>query len=129
DHELVTLRVVVAIFAVDLAHFAWLLWRPGVNHRRRRIAVVLDVSALTIMMTRADEIGALLYGLYPWIVIGNGFRFGLRYLLYAQALAIAGFGFVLWRTPFWQQHLLLDAGLVLVLIAVPLYVAVLISRL
>lgn len=129
DAELIVIFASTATLLLGVLQLGWILWRPGVNHGRRCIGVLLDVCTVTLNMALADEVGAMLYGLYPWIVIGNGFRFGRRYLHFAQALAIGGFVIVLALTPFWQQHLLLDAALILVLIAVPWYVSVLISRL
>ncbi|HWM43542.1 MAG TPA: hybrid sensor histidine kinase/response regulator [Burkholderiales bacterium] len=129
DGELLVLAIIASVFALAVAHLGWMLLRPGANHVRRRAAVVLDMGATTAGMVLGAETGSMLYGVYLWVAIGNGFRYGRWYLHFAQALALAGFFLVILLTPFWQQHSVLSASLVLVLLAVPGYVSVLVARL
>jgi signal transduction histidine kinase len=117
------------LFLLGVAHFAWMLARPGVNHLRRRAGVLLDMGAATLGMVLAEEVGAVLYGVYLWVVIGNGFRFGRWYLHYAQVLALAGFATVLALSEFWGEHTTLSAALTVVLVAIPWYVSLLVARL
>jgi two-component system sensor histidine kinase RpfC len=42
-------------------------------------------------MLLAGEMGVMLYCIYPWVVIGNGFRYGRWNRHYSQAVALAGF--------------------------------------
>ena len=129
DGELLVLAVIACVFALGVAHLGWILAAPGTNHARRRAAVLLDMSAATTGMVLGEETGSMLYGVYLWVAIGNGFRYGRWYLHYAQVFALAGFAAVVWLTPFWQQHSGVSAALLLVLIAVPGYVSVLVARL
>jgi signal transduction histidine kinase len=80
-------------------------------------------------MLSAGEIGTMLYAIYPWIVIGNGFRFGRWYLHYSQALAVAGFATLLFLSAPWSHNATLGAALLLVLLAVPWYVSLLLAGL
>jgi signal transduction histidine kinase/CheY-like chemotaxis protein len=129
DGELFVLAVIGGVFVLGVAHLGWMLSRPGVDHPRRRSVVLLDMAAITIGMVLAEETGAMLYGCYLWVLIGNGFRYGRWYLHYAQAWALAGFLVVVFLTPFWRQHPVLSAAFVVVLIAIPGYVSVLVTRL
>ena len=129
DGELMVLVIIGIVFLLGLAHLGWIVARPGVNHLRRRVAVLLDMSATTLGMALTDEVGAMLYGIYLWVVIGNGFRYGRWYLHYAQAFALAGFALVIYLSPFWHNHPWLSAALVVAMIAVPGYVSVLVTRL
>ena len=129
DGELFILAAIGAVFVLGVAHVAWMLARPGANHLRRRAVVGLDMAGITLGMVLAAETGAMLYGLYLWVLIGNGFRYGRWYLHYAQAWALAGFLVVVFLTPFWRQHPALSAAMVVVLLAIPAYVSVLVSRL
>jgi signal transduction histidine kinase len=129
DSELLVLAIIGAVFVLGVAHFGWIIARPGLNHLRRRTAVLLDMTAITAGMAMTEEIGAMLYGLYLWVAIGNGFRYGRWYLHYAQAFALAGFFLVIGVSPFWQQHSILAAALVVTLVVVPGYVSVLVTRL
>jgi signal transduction histidine kinase len=129
DHELVTLCAAAALFVLSFLPLTWILWRPGVNNSRRLIALLFDMAASTAALIREDEIAVMQYGLYLWIVLGNGFRFGRAHLRVAQALALAGFGAVLLFNPYWHQHLTLGAILMLVLLAIPWYVSILLGKL
>ena len=129
DGELFLIGLVLAIFVLGAAHLGWMLARPGPNHPRRRTGVLLDMTALTLGMVLGGEPGAVLYGLYLWVVVGNGFRFGRWYLHYAQVLSIGGFLVVMALSDFWRQHTTLGIALGLTLLAIPFYVSLLIARL
>jgi signal transduction histidine kinase/CheY-like chemotaxis protein len=124
DLELTNVGVMTVFLAVAIADFGWMLWRPGINHLRRRVKVVTDMAAISVMMCLGGEMAAVLYAIYPWVIIGNGFRFGRWYLHYSQILGLAGFATVLLVSPFWRGHLIIGAALM-----VPWYAAALISRL
>ncbi|HEX6265604.1 MAG TPA: hypothetical protein VFZ81_01775, partial [Burkholderiales bacterium] len=129
DGDLRVLLLITLTFLFGLAHLYWILAHPGVNHQRRRVAVLLDMGSITVMMTVSGELGFMLYGLYLWVVLGNGFRYGRWYLHYSQATSLAGFSAVLLLSEFWQGNAMLGIALWLVLLAIPWYAALLISRL
>ena len=127
--ELGVLVTAACIGVLGVAHFGWMLVRPGINHTRRRAAVLLDIAATTVAMMFAGERGAVFFALYLSVTIGNGFRYGRWYLHYAQALALAGLLVMVLLTAYWWEHWFLSAAMFVVLIAVPAYVSVLVSRL
>jgi two-component system sensor histidine kinase RpfC len=102
-----------------------MLKNPAVSVPRRLAAIVGDTLFTTLAMIVADGIGALLYGAYLWIIVGNGFRYGQRYLYGANILSLAGFSAVLLWSPFWQQNLLLGSGLLVWLVLIPVYLGLL----
>jgi signal transduction histidine kinase/CheY-like chemotaxis protein len=106
-----------------------MLWRPGISHPRRRAKVVMDMTAVSVLMLLGGETAALLYPIYPWVILGNGFRFGRWYLHYSQIVGLAGFSSVLLASEFWRDQPIVGVALLLVLLAVPWYAAALISRL
>jgi two-component system sensor histidine kinase RpfC len=97
--------------------------------RLRYLGIIADNSALTLGMAGAGEGGVAMIGVYLWVTIGNGFRFGPRYLLASYWLSIVGFGLQLALVPFWEHHRVVGAGLFLAGAIVPLYVLVLLIRL
>ena len=129
DSELVALAFIAGVFVVDAAHLGWIVLAPGVHHARRCLGVLLDLGAVTGSMVITGEVGAVLAGLFIWIPIGNGFRFGRWYLHYAQVCALAGVGIVLALSDFWRQHPSVGAAVVVALVAIPWYVSLLIARL
>ena len=95
----------------------------------RFLAILTDISAITIAMAGADEGGVPFVGVYLWVTVGNGFRYGPRYLLLAYWLSLAGYAALLLFVPFWIDHRAFAIGLLVVLGVVPLYVLVLLTRL
>ena len=129
DSELLALAFLAGVFVVDTVHLGWIVLAPGVHHGRRCLGVLLDLGAITVAMVMTGEVGAVFAGLFVWIPIGNGFRFGRRYLHYAQACALAGLGVLLALSDFWRQHATVGAAVVVALVAIPWYVSLLIARL
>ena len=129
DSEAHALVFMGGAFIISALHLAWIAFAPGMNYRRRSFGVLLDIGTVTGAMALAGEIGAVLAGLFLWIPIGNGFRFGRRYLHYAQGLALAGLSLVLWLSESWRQHPMVGAAFIVALVAIPWYVSLLLARL
>jgi two-component system sensor histidine kinase RpfC len=96
---------------------------------RRSIAIVADMMAISIALSVGGEAAGLFYPLYLWAIFGNGFRFGMRYLLAATLCAIAGFVGVLCTSVFWQSVPATSLGLLAALAILPPYAGVLIRKL
>jgi two-component system sensor histidine kinase RpfC len=64
-----------------------------------------------------------------WIIFGYGFRFGKRYLLFALALSLLGFGAAIFSIEYWSRNQFLGVGLWVGMLLVSLYVNTLIGRL
>jgi signal transduction histidine kinase/CheY-like chemotaxis protein len=120
---------VIITLSLTAADFAWMLLRPGINHPRRRASVVLDMAGISWGMALGGETLAPIFAIYPWVILGNGFRYGRWYLHYSQIVGAAGFAGVLLLSEFWRSQLMTGVSLMLVLILVPWYAAALISRL
>jgi two-component system sensor histidine kinase RpfC len=112
-----------ALLMVDI------LVRPGVSHGRRGVALVLDMSVLSMGMHLGDSAFALGYPIYLWIIFGNGFRFGVRYLAASALAAVIGFALVVAHTNIWLRDIDLSIGLMIGLVLLPAYVAALIRKL
>ncbi len=126
----VSLLVLGAFEAASLGLLLWMILSPaGVSLPRRVAAVVLDAVTLSVALQLGDEVTAPLYGIYLWVTLGNGFRYGTNYLLLSAVISAVGFGAVIATTPLWYQHPALAAGLWITLIVVPAYVSKLIRML
>lgn len=106
-----------------------LLARPGVSKARRLLAIVMDIGALSVGLQAGGAIAAPIFPVYLWVILGNGFRFGLPWLRIAAVLSLLGFGLVLTATPYWLSNLPLGVGLLTGLLAIPLYAGKLIRTL
>jgi two-component system sensor histidine kinase RpfC len=116
-------------YVASLALFAHILAKPGVSHGRRIVAIGLDIGMLSYGMHVGESAFAIGYPLYLWIIFGNGFRFGVKYLLGAAISAIIGFACLILTTPPWRNNLELSFGLMVGLFLLPAYVSALIRKL
>ncbi|MBT9590952.1 MAG: response regulator [Thiobacillus sp.] len=96
---------------------------------RRMVAMVMDYSTCSFLLTFTGEAGSPLLVIYLWVTLGNGFRYGVRYLYAAAAMAVSGFILVLVFSPYWNNHMPIGVAFLLSMIAVPLYSASLLKQL
>ena len=109
--------------------FSHILWRPGANPMRRTIAFCADLSTISLMMYFTGDAGAIFYPLLLWTVLGNGFRFGIAWLVGSGVVAVVLFLGVVFVTPVWRANPYLAIGMAVGLVIIPGYAAVLIRRL
>src|SRR5690606_10024034 len=116
--------LMVAIgFVVGGSLVAAIALQPGVSRVRRVIGMVSDYGLMAAAMIRIGEPLAWVYVIIMWVTVGNGLRYGNRWLFAAVAMATASFGAVLASSGYWQQNLALGLGLLVGLVAVPLYLS------
>ncbi len=95
----------------------------GASPRRRLFGALVDFSTASFMLMIGGETSAPLVGIYLWVTLGNGFRYGVPYLFFSTVLSALGFGAVLIFNPFWQTHAALGIGILFTMVIVPLYAA------
>jgi len=120
---LVVLGMVAFGFTIGAMLLGWIFLRPGVSHLRRAIGMASDYGLMAAAMVRLGEPLAWVYVIILWVTIGNGLRFGHRYLMAAVAAALTSFGVVLLLSDYWTRNLSLGLGLLFGLVAVPLYLS------
>lgn len=106
---------------LSLALLAAMVLRPGVSHVRRCIGMLGDYASVVLLMLGTGDIGVMFYVVCLWVTIGNGLRYGSKYLLIATAMGAAGLLVVGAISPYWRDNLNLVGGLLLGQIAIPLY--------
>jgi two-component system sensor histidine kinase RpfC len=124
-----TETVFAVYFALSLAIFAHILWRPGENVARRIVAMVHDFSMISYAAWAGGAATGFFYPLYLWTVFGNGFRFGVPYLFVAMGISIAGFSAAIGFGGYVSDHVGLSVALLLGLVILPVYASVLIRKL
>ena len=97
--------------------------------KRQLLAMVADMGAVTFGMVMTGEAGALFYGIYLWVIIGNGLRYGAHALIRSHVLGVVGFTSVILLNDYWFTHRTLAVGLLLTLVLIPLYAIKLLKRL
>src|SRR5579862_260506 len=128
--------VIVPLLAVDVAGMlsAWLLFvhliaAPAPSRLRRIAGMLSDVALISAMLHIGGAYAAPWFSIYLWIILGFGFRFGVKPLIGCTILSLIGFGAVYATTEFWQEERALSAGTFLTLVLLPAYAATFIRSL
>jgi len=93
------------------------------------VGLLFDVSFSTYAMLEGGISTVYLYGIYLWIIIGYGLRFGRKYMLIANVLCIFGFSLVIKYADFWKEYTYIGWGLMLWIVLMPIYIGKLLSKL
>ena len=126
----IDLRLVLTVFLCASVFICIsILIKTGEVPMRRIFAILLDTGALTVLLTVGGVHAAPLYFLYLWIIIGNGFRFGQKYLLVSLGFTLLGFGVVVTTEPYWAAEKKLSIGLWLGTFLISMYFNLLVGRL
>jgi diguanylate cyclase (GGDEF)-like protein len=102
---------------------------PAGSAARRMLGAVHDNVAATFWLYHAGPAGALALFVYPFVTVGNGFRFGVPYLAWSGLLGAAGLAFLIGSDTHWSTHATIGAGLLLSHVTVTVYTGVLLRRL
>ncbi len=117
---------ILSILAIGI--FVAIIARPQISIARRIVGICIDTISLSILFGFTGEIATPLFGIYLWVIFGNGFRYGERYLYLSTLLSITGFFTVIQTNPYWQQNTSVGYGLLITLFVLPPYAAILIKR-
>ena len=101
------------------------IWLP---EKRWFAAIILDVLMAFTVMLREPEHMSIFYPIILWMILGNGFRYGVKWLLIAAALSTLTFSVVVLSTDYWQQNIFLGCALTLSLLIIPAYCSTLIRK-
>jgi len=113
----------------SLAIFAAILINPVPSPIRRVTGTVLDFVSLSFLMFHSGDSSVPLFFIYLWVILGNGFRYGVNYLYISQGIGIIGFSIVVLWGNYWEQNQSFWASLFLMLCLLPLYAAFLLKKL
>lgn len=114
---------------MSLAILGAILIHPAKSIARRLIGMIHDVTAISASIYFGEGAGAAVAVIYLWITLGNGFRYGVRYLYGCAALSIGGFIVVYMSSAYWQGQDLLSLNILLAMLVVPPYVGSLLTSL
>ncbi len=103
--------------------------KSSVSRARQLIVMFLDVLGASLSVYFTNDIGGVFIGVYLWLIIGYGFRFGRVMLIATYIASLAGFLIASLNSPYWQTHMTGFYGLLFTLVTIPLYALALLSRL
>jgi two-component system sensor histidine kinase RpfC len=99
------------------------------SDKRIFLSMLTDVCAISYGASISNDSSTFFYGIYLWIIVGNGLRFGSRYLFVTQVVSTLGFSITILLSNYWQEHLTIAMSLLIIMIAIPLYIYTLLARL
>jgi len=115
--------MVAAGFVIGAGILTSIAVSPGVSHIRRIIGMAADYGLMGAAMATIGEPLAWVYIILMWVTIGNGLRYGNRYLMAAVVMAVASFAPVVMFNSYWIENRVLGIGLLIGLVAVPMYLS------
>ena len=109
--------------------FILITFDPKVSPLRRGLGILGDLCTTSVGIAVAGGGGAPLYVVLLWVIFGNGFRYGRRYLFAASAVGTVAFGAAIHFNAYWHDKLSLGIGLLVGLVVLPLYISSLLKKL
>ncbi|MFJ2982849.1 MULTISPECIES: hybrid sensor histidine kinase/response regulator [unclassified Pseudomonas] len=101
---------------------------PGHYPWRRVLGIVHDYTGTCFGLVLGGEAALPLYAVMVWVNLGNGMRFGTRYLLIATLLALTALLVVYQLTPYWQANPFMVLMLLTTSTVIPVYAHMLLER-
>ena len=121
--------IITGFLIYSLLLLASTLAYPQYAITQRVISICTDIGVFSYGLHVTGPLSAPWYGVYLWVTLGNGFRYGEKYLYLSTAVSLLGFAYVAKFTPYWTANIGLAIGLAFTLLLIPAYSAVLIRRL
>ena len=87
-----------------------------------------DFASLTVVMLLGEELAMPLYGLIVWVTLGNGMRFGQRYLILATFMAQLSILTLFLFSAYWRAQPYLLTTFAFVALVLPAYARLLLRQ-
>ncbi|ALI09695.1 MULTISPECIES: hybrid sensor histidine kinase/response regulator [Pseudomonas] len=101
---------------------------PGHFFWRRLFSMLHDYTGIAFAMVLGGESALPIYAALLWVTLGNGMRFGSRYLALATVIALSTLVLIFWLNPFWHGQPYMFLMLIVTTIVVPAYAHILLKR-
>jgi len=101
---------------------------PGHYPARRIFAMAHDYTGTCFGLVIGGEAALPLYAVMVWVNLGNGMRYGSRYLAIATGLALVALLVVYRLTPYWQAQPFMVLMLLITSTVIPFYAHLLLER-
>jgi two-component system sensor histidine kinase RpfC len=120
--EYEVLAVTIGFLAFSVLMLLRIIEASQDSIRRRFLGMICDNAVATYFLFQTGEHGAVIIFVYLFITVGNGYRFGRRYLHVCQILGIVGLLILIYGSPFWSHNQWIGWGLLIMQLLIPLYV-------
>ena len=121
--------ITITYYTFALLIFLAIINKPETSPVRRVCGAALDMISLSIVMYHSGGDSVPLFVLYLWVILGNGFRYGTRYLYISQGISLVGFSIAAIFGSYWIENKPFAISLLMMLGLLPLYSAFLLKKL
>lgn len=121
--EAILLFLLFSIFIL-----ADIILHPAARPFRRYLGICGDLGTTSYIMAISGKSGLPLTVVFLWVIMGNGFRYGPRYLYFAMGIGITSLLFVYVNDSFWGSNPILFWSQLLSITLLPLYMIVLLRK-
>jgi len=121
--------IIVTTFLLGVHSIFLMLWKrfkPGLSHARRMEGMIADYTGLGLVISLLGPASLPAYAAVLWVTVGNGLRYGPRYLMIALTMSTITVSVGWAANPYWKANPFMAATLLITAIALPLYVSSLI---
>jgi diguanylate cyclase (GGDEF)-like protein len=119
----------VSSVAFSILLLARIVRRPEASPPRRVLGAVHDNVAIATWLFLSGPMGSLALFVFPFVTVGNGFRYGVRYLAWSGFLGAVGIGALVVAAPGWRAYGMIGSGVLLSHVVVTIYTGALLGRL
>ena len=123
------LLIISCAVLASIGLFVLIVTWPETSPPRRLLGMALDFGTLSYFMYVMEDKGILFFSIYLWVTIGNGLRYGTQYLYTAMTISIVSFTVVFSNSAYWTEQWGFSIGLLIGLVALPLYFSGLLKQL
>jgi two-component system, sensor histidine kinase RpfC len=99
------------------------------SQKRQLLTMFFDVCATSHAMYLTNDMGGVFIGVYLWLTIGYGLRYGRSILIAAYIMSLIGFITVSLFSAHWQSNIVSFYGLLFTLTTIPIYAFILLGKL
>lgn len=92
---------------------------PQKNEKRQWTAMIMDLTATSLEQMISGAMAGVFIGVYLWLIIGYGLRYGTKFFKGCYLFSLIGFGVTLYLNPYWVEHQHLAYGFFLTLLLIP----------
>ncbi len=123
--------MLLAYYAGALAIVLAIHLHPKRSPIRRISGILLDLVTLSAVMYLAGSQSVFLFVVYLWVILGNGFRYGLFYLYVSLVIGVVGFSIAITWGEYWRNTHTesIAISLLFLLVLIPAYTAFLLKKL
>ncbi|RKZ88763.1 MAG: hybrid sensor histidine kinase/response regulator [Gammaproteobacteria bacterium] len=122
--------MLMSYYAGALAIVLAIHLHPKPSPIRRVSGILLDLVTLSAVMHIAGSQSVFLFVVYLWVILGNGFRYGLLYLYISLVIGVVGFSIAITWGEYWQSHAgSISISLLFLLVLIPAYTSFLLKKL